>query len=160
MPDMLVKLYELPPIEPYLKRVEESGIRILRPLTANKDKVVQFVAQNFPRNWANECDCMFSRNPIPCFVAEKDGEVLGFACYDAVALNFFGPTGVSEALRGKGVGAALLLKALYAMKDNGYGYAIIGWADGGIDFYKKTVGAVVIENSFPGIYADLIPGEK
>jgi hypothetical protein len=37
------------------------------------------------------------------------------------------------------------------MRAEGYGYAIIGWASS-VDFYKKTVGAVVIEGSDPGIY--------
>ena len=53
-------------------------------------------------------------------------EIVGFACYDATCMNFFGPTGVKESERGKGVGKALLLAALHAMKEQGYAYAIIG----------------------------------
>ena len=53
--------------------------------------------------------------------------------------------------RGRGVGRALLLAALHAMHAEGYAYAIIGWASS-IDFYKRAVGAVVIDGSEPGIY--------
>ena len=42
-----------------------------------------------------------------------------------------------------------------ALRDEGYGYAIIGSA-GPVDFYNKCVGATVIEGSVPGIYANLI----
>ena len=37
------------------------------------------------------------------------------------------------------------------MRGDGYAYAIIGWASS-IDFYRRAVGAVVIEGSEPGIY--------
>jgi GNAT superfamily N-acetyltransferase len=53
--------------------------------------------------------------------------------------------------RGKGAGKALLLSALHAMRAEGYGYAIVGWASS-IAFYEQAVGAVVIEGSDPGIY--------
>lgn len=156
MADMLVKLYDLPDITPYIDRVEKQGIRIIRPISGNKGKIVDFVSKNFNTNWANECDVAFSSFPTPLFIAEKNGEILGFVCYDVVAPNFFGPTGVDKSQRGNGIGAALLLKALYAQKEQGYGYSIIGWADGGLNFYKQTVGAIEIENSFPGIYKNLI----
>ena len=59
--------------------------------------------------------------------------------------------GPPEQRRGRGVGKALLLAALHAMRAEGYAYAIIGWASS-IDFYRKAVGATVIEGSKPGIY--------
>ena len=77
---------------------------------------------------------------------------MGFACYDATAKNF-GPTGVTSDYRGKGIGRALLLKCLLSMREQDYGYAIIGELPG--EFYK-TANAVPIDNSFPGIYGRLI----
>jgi hypothetical protein len=38
----------------------------------------------------------------------------------------------------------------------GYVYAIIGHA-GPIEFYQKTVGAIIIPDSDPGIYTNLLP---
>lgn len=41
------------------------------------------------------------------------------------------------------------------MREQGYAYAIIGGV-GPVEFYAKTVGAVVIEGSDPGIYRGMI----
>ena len=54
-----------------------------------------------------------------------------------------------------GIGGALLIACLEALREEGYGYAIIGGA-GPVDYYKKVCGAEVIEGSIPGIYKDLI----
>jgi predicted N-acetyltransferase YhbS len=81
--------------------------------------------------------------------------MLGFACYDTTAKAFFGPTGVGEAARGKGVGTALLMLCLHDMLAQGYAYAIIGGA-GPQDFYAKTCGAVAIDGSWPGVYRGLL----
>ena len=87
----------------------------------------------------------------------RDGQILGFACYDATALGFFGPIGVDPEARGLRIGQALLLTCLHAMAWEGYGYAVIGWCDGAADFYR-TVGAVEIPNSAPAqsVYSRLI----
>lgn len=58
-------------------------------------------------------------------------------------------------MRGRGVGKALLLECLFALREMGYVYGIIGRA-GPIEFYQKFVGAVVIPDSDPGIYSDLL----
>ncbi len=70
----------------------------------------------------------------------------------------FGPTGVAESARGHGVGAALLLLALQAMREQGYAYAVIG-AAGPIEFYQRTVGGIVIPGSWPGLYEGMLEGE-
>jgi GNAT superfamily N-acetyltransferase len=102
--------------------------------------------------WASECEAAFARLPLACFVAvEEQDHLVGVACYEASCRNFFGPELVQADRRGRGVGRALLLSALYALHAEGYAYAIIGWASS-IDFYKRTVGAVVIDGSDPGIY--------
>ena len=81
----------------------------------------------------------------------EDDALVGFACYEATCRDFFGPELVHPDRRGRGVGRALLLAALHAMRAEGYAYAIIGWASS-IDFYRRAVGAVVIDGSEPGIY--------
>jgi GNAT superfamily N-acetyltransferase len=151
MPDMLVKLYTLPELEPILKQQRQAGIDIRRGLALEKQLVLDWVKQNFNQNWGSECDIAFTRQPVSCFIAVEQGRLIGFACHDATYKNFFGPTGVSEQARGRGVGKALLLACLHAMKAQGYAYAIIGWV-GPADFYAKAVGAVEIEDSEPGIY--------
>jgi predicted N-acetyltransferase YhbS len=84
-------------------------------------------------------------------VAVKDTQIIGFACYDATALGFFGPIGVGKSHRKKGTGRALLNACLLDMKSKGYGYAVVGGVKD-MQFYKKAVGALEIPDSDPGLY--------
>ena len=155
MPDMLVKLYELPPLAPALKRVEVAGIAVRPALAAEKRFVVAWVEDTFSDYWASECEVAFGRDPIACHVAIREGKILGIACYNTTARNFFGPTGVDESARGLGIGKALLLSCLYLMAAQGYAYAIIGGV-GPTAFYETAVGAIPIPDSDPGIYRDML----
>lgn len=153
---MLVKLYDLKSNIKDIKELESQGIYVKRALSPDKHLILEYVRNNFNETWASECDVAFSNKPISCFIAVKNKKVIGFACYDATAPNYFGPTGVSEAFRGYGVGKALLIESLLSMKNNGYGYGIIGWVAEASGFYKKAVNASVIEDSSPGIYKRMI----
>jgi hypothetical protein len=58
------------------------------------------------------------------------------------------------AFRNLGIGHALVLACPLDMRVKGYDYAIIGGA-GSTEFYQRAVGATVIPDSVPGIYAGL-----
>jgi len=151
MPDMLVKLYELPPLDEARTTVAAQDVQVRRALAPEKPRVMSWVQTHFAA-WAPEVETTFARLPVACFVALRGQELLGFACYDGVCRNFFGPTAVLGAERGRGIGRTLLLSALYAQRAQGYAYSIIGGV-GPADYYVKTVGAVPIDGSTPGIYA-------
>lgn len=155
MPDMLVKLYDLPPLAPSLQKATATGVMIRRGLAPEKHIVLDWVEQTFSAYWRSECDVGYSRAPVTCFVAVEDKKVIGFACYDTTRRGFFGPTGVDESARGRGLGTALLLVCLHDMLAQGYAYAIIG-AAGPVEYYEKTVGAIVIPDSVPGIYDGML----
>ncbi|OGS07612.1 MAG: GNAT family N-acetyltransferase [Elusimicrobia bacterium RIFOXYA12_FULL_51_18] len=157
MSDLLVKLYKLPDARETLDELRAEGIEIKRAIAPEKHLVLNWVGENFSAGWESECGVAFARLPCSCFVAVKDTKVVGFACYDAAALGFFGPIGVDESARKSGVGKGLLIRTLEAMREAGYGYAIVGWA-GPIDFFKKTVDAAVIPDSEPGVYRNIIKG--
>ena len=156
MIDMLVRLYDLPESLDLYKRVSESGVILRRPGAYEKHLVENFVREHFSPKWVSELQVAFSRQPIACFIATKDKEILGFACYETTAKGYFGPTGVAEAARGLGLGKALLFKALEAQREAGYAYAFIGGV-GPKEFYAKVVGAVEIPGSDPGVYVDILP---
>ena len=158
--DLLVKLYELPPLEPAIARTVEAGVKIVRPIGPDRGAVVDWVAHNFSARWASEAAMAFSGHPISCFAA-LDGEsnIIGFACYNATFRGFFGPTGVADEWRGKGIGTALLLRSLHALHEDGFAYGVIGWSSSD-DFYKAAVGAIPIADSEPGPYADRIRGPE
>jgi hypothetical protein len=149
--DMLVRLYALPDAGAAIARAAARGVVIRRPEPWERDAVVGWVAQAFTPGWAAECERAFAGTPPSCFIAVRKAAVVGFACHDCTRRNFFGPAGVDAGLRGRGVGKALTLAALAAMRDAGYAYAIIGGV-GPADFYAKVAGARRIAGSTPGIY--------
>ena len=155
MPDMLVKLYELPPIHEEYGKMRKLGITVRPALPAERNVVLNFVKTQFSPIWEGEAAAALGRMPVSCHIAVRDGEILGFACWEASARDFFGPTGIIPEARGKGVGRALLISCLSAMRDYGYGYAIVG-SVGPAEFYEKACGAKVIKDSFPGIYEGML----
>jgi predicted N-acetyltransferase YhbS len=153
--DMLVKLYALPDSRPAYDRLLKAGIVMRRALAPEKHKVTAWVRQAFSEGWASEAEVAFSRQPVSCFIAVQQKKIVGFACHDATCPNFFGPTGVDPKAQKNGIGEALLFACLEDMRQQGFGYAIIGGV-GPADFYSKAVGAVAIEGSEPGIYRGLL----
>lgn len=142
--DMIANLTTLPAPPPL-----PEGIALKRALPADKSRILAFVRLHFNKNWVNEAEYALNREPPACFLATENGSLVGFACYDASAKGFFGPTGVAKTQRGRGVGAALLFRTLEAMREYGYGYAVIGWVGETADFYRKTVGAQYIPGGEP-----------
>ena len=150
MNDLLVKLYALP-----VAPAPPDGIILRRAFAAERRLVCDWVATHFGHGWGSECEAAFARLPVACFLALRESDLLGFACYDATARGLFGPTGVAESERHHGIGAALLLAALHDMAAQGYAYAIIGRPESS-DFYCKHVAAIAIPDSDPGFYRGLL----
>jgi predicted N-acetyltransferase YhbS len=155
MPDMLVRLYALPPLEPLLEHQRAQNITVRRALPPEMHVVLAWVREAFEENWVSECAAAFARSPSAVFIAIYAGQPVGFAAYDATAKGMFGPTGVSPSMRGKGTGKALLVMTLHDMHAQGYAYGVIGGV-GPAAFYTKAVGAVMIADSTPGIYGGLL----
>lgn len=153
MPDMLVKLYELPDLAAQIREMHEKEITIRRPLPHEAGKVRRFVEEQFGSGWAEEIGPGFANKPVSLFIATKQGQVIGFAAYECTQRGFFGPTGVLKDERGQGIGKALLIVSMYGLKELGYAYGIIGGA-GPTQFYALSVGAVEIPGSSPGVYID------
>jgi GNAT superfamily N-acetyltransferase len=156
MSDLLVRLYDLPHFGSEA-RVAAAGITVRRALGPERGVVMAWVDRHFGDPWRSEVAVGFAQSPITVQVAVKHGKMLGFACHDTTAKGFFGPTGVDEAVRGQGIGEALLIATLKAMREAGYGYAVIG-DPGPVAFYKKRLDALDIPGSTPGIYAGLLRG--
>ena len=146
MADLLVNLLKLPTFD---NSEQDFSVRRAQPWEITPLR--HFVEINFSRSWADEISVGFARQPVSIFVATIDRELVGFAAYECTRRGYFGPTGVLPTEQGKGIGKALLLASLAALREMGYVYAIIGNA-GPVRFYQKTVGAIVIPGSDPGIY--------
>jgi len=151
MPDLLVNLLKLPSLD----QLKDESINIRRAQPFETTPVRKFIEKDFSVAWADEISVGFANKPVTVVIATRHGRVIGFAGYECTRKAFFGPTGVVESERGSGVGTALLIASLWGLREFGYVYGIIGGA-GPVEFYQRAVGAIVIPESTPGIYTDLL----
>src|SRR5215510_4205947 len=155
MPDLLVNLLNLPPRE----ALTEVGVNIRRAQPFEITPVREFIKNNFSIAWADEVSVGFANKPVTVFIATREQKIVGFAGYECTRKAFFGPTGVGETERGRGIGKALLIESLWGLRELGYVYGIIG-AAGPVEFYQQAVNAVIIPDSEPGIYTDLLKTDR
>jgi GNAT superfamily N-acetyltransferase len=173
MTDMLVKLYALSEIMPRFGALEQKGLEIRKPHPSEKHILAEWVRHHFNESWAVGCEIAIENRPVSCYIAVEKSQsqfstddpydlpvevLVGFACYDVASKGMFGAMGVKKDYRKQGIGTALLLACLHAMKEEGYAYAVIGWA-GPVDFYTHAVGATVIPDSEPGIFRGALIGD-
>jgi GNAT superfamily N-acetyltransferase len=151
MPDLLVNLLKLPSLD----QLNDEAVNIRRAQPFEITAVREFIAKNFSVAWADEISVGFANKPVTVVIATRQGRVIGFAGYECTRKAFFGPTGVAEEERGSGIGTALLIASLWGLRELGYVYGIVGGA-GPVEFYQRAVGAIVIPDSQPGIYTDLL----
>ena len=105
--------------------------------SSEREKVLGFIEKTFGPIWRFEA----SRG-AKIFSVSDGNDIVGFSTHEANnrGLGFFGPTGVAESHRGRGLGRELLLASLADLRRLGYDRAVIPWTDA-IEFYRKTCGA-------------------
>jgi len=155
MPDLLVNLLKLPACDPSLLATNNGKVVVRRAQPFEITPVLEFIETEFSVPWADEISVGFANKPVSVYIATADKQIVGFAGYECTRRSFFGPTGVVESMQGGGIGKALLLASLWGLREMGYVYGVIGRA-GPLEFYQRTVGAIVIPDSDPGIYTDLL----
>lgn len=158
MSDMLVNLLNLPPLEVAFRKADAAGVILRRAQPFEITPVCEFVRSTFGVGWADEILVGFSNKPVTIYIATRDRKPVGFGAYECTRRAFFGPTGVAQMERGKGIGAALLIACMWGLREMGYVYGIIGGA-GPMEFYSRNVGAIPIPDSSPGIYTDILRNE-
>ena len=148
MPDLIVSLQQLPATPEVPQDCQ------IQPAQAwDREVIVDWVRREFGTGWASEVANGLGGHPCRVLIARRGNELLGFACFDVTFPGFFGPTGVSEAARGLGLGKALLVESLHRLKQRGYVYGFIGDA-GPVEFYRKAVGAVAVPDELSGGYTE------
>ena len=154
MPDLLIRLYDLPE-DPAAAKVAAAGVTVRRALPPERHVVLDWVRTHFSEGWVSEAALGLCQMPVTVWIATRGNDLLGFACHDTTARGFFGPTGVAETARGQGIGEALLFATLRGMREAGYGYAVIG-DPGPVAFYRKRLDAMEIPGSEPGVYRGML----
>jgi hypothetical protein len=94
-------------------------------LHEQKEKVTEWVRTNFGPIWSHEVSEAFRHSTPSVTLALKGDDIIGFAAHGALELERFGPIGVIESERNKGIGSILLFKSLISMKEDGRRNAII-----------------------------------
>src|SRR5437660_1434810 len=81
----------------------------VRATHARRDEILTFIEREFGRIWRFEVTPAFERASPPLFLTEEEGTITGFAAHDVNnrGLGFFGPTGVAQTMRGRGLGRTL-----------------------------------------------------
>jgi GNAT superfamily N-acetyltransferase len=149
--DLLIKLYEMRFNGLIQKTPLYPEMELRKPIGPDRRLLISWAQQHFPDLWVGEIESALSNSPTSCFIAQQGASILGFACYDATALGYFGPIGVIEEARGKGIGSCLTQACLQDMWLKGYGYAIVGMASSAA-FYGQFATVIEIPGSDPGIY--------
>lgn len=126
-----------------------------RPMTrGDEDALEEFLVRTFPGRWRYDVQAKLGADGPQCIYLALEGpSVEGFALIQTSAQSLpiggavwkhdlgenwgaLGPIGVSERVRGKGVGGAVLGKALLRLKEQGVRRCTIDWTTL-VDFYGK-----------------------
>lgn len=142
--DMIANLYE----KDRWRTTNNFGTRVVFP--SDSIKVLDFVRIEFPEETGWLLEIKHALQECKCVISVVDGKIVGFACYDCTGKGYFGPFGVAEEYKKRGIGTEILCECFDLMKAEGYGYAIIGWVDASdCKFYEKVADAWYIPNSEP-----------
>jgi GNAT superfamily N-acetyltransferase len=105
--------------------------------------IYNFIKLNFSPSWALEIkDAVEDRSsPAFCTVAVDSAaaNIAGFAVFHATNPFWFGPMGVKELYRNRGIGRALTLEVLKRAKQLGFSSIMIPWINGKENFYGSML---------------------
>lgn len=117
------------------QRLRDCGIEIAR---AEADgRLTDFIREHFP-NWLAEVTVMLGHSLPTVFLAQRRGDILGFAGYDGnnIGQAWFGPMGTAPDSQGQGIGAGLLHQVLRELRQQGHQFCTIPWV-GPYGFYAR-----------------------
>jgi phosphoribosylglycinamide formyltransferase-1 len=142
-----------------LARAHEQAARAgyaLRRTDGADARLAAWIDLQFAPSWWS-----FEAGAGSAWVAERDGEIAGFAAFGARGLGFrwlrrwhargdvgiFGPYGVAAEHRGGAIGEALLTAALCGLRAMGHADALIPAVGGArlVEMYVRRTGAVVVD---------------
>ncbi|MEH0820349.1 MULTISPECIES: GNAT family N-acetyltransferase [unclassified Micromonospora] len=126
--------------EPAEARLAGQGVSVRRAEPADLPALAAFARSTFGGTWDGELAESVGRDGAGCHLAERDGEILGFAAWGSSRPSWFGPMGTAPAAEGSGIGGVLLRRCLRDQHAAGIGAAQIGWV-GPVPFYSGSAGA-------------------
>ena len=91
MPDLLVNLLKLPPLDAALEAIVPPPIIIRRAQPFELTAVRSFVEGNFSVSWADEISVGFGSKPVSVYIAVEEKQIIGFAACSVPAEPFSVP---------------------------------------------------------------------
>ncbi len=155
MPDIVCPLFDVPDPKPLVEKLAGEGIIVRHARGWERTGLIDFIETRWGRGWVDETLRAFNHSPITTVIAIAEKQIIGFAAYEVTAPAYFGPTGVDEAFRGRGIGKALLLEALIGLRNKGYVYGFIG-SPGPVDFYLKATPGLLLPAEWKNIYTNAV----
>ncbi|MEU2612439.1 GNAT family N-acetyltransferase [Micromonospora sp. NPDC007271] len=122
------------------RRLADGGVTVRRAEPADLPALAAFARTTFGGAWDGELAGSLGRPNAGAHLAERDGEILGFAAYGSSRPGWFGPMGTAPAAEGSGIGGVLLRRCLRDQAATGLDTAQIGWV-GPVPFYANAAGA-------------------
>ncbi|MGR6322421.1 GNAT family N-acetyltransferase [Micromonospora soli] len=122
------------------RRLADAGVTVRQAEPADLPALGAFARATFGGTWDDELAGSLGRPGAGAHLAERDGEVLGFAAYGSSRPSWFGPMGTAPAVEGWGIGGVLLRRCLRDQAAAGLDAAQIGWV-GPVPFYANAAGA-------------------
>ncbi|MEH0934269.1 GNAT family N-acetyltransferase [Micromonospora psammae] len=126
--------------EPAERRLAGQGVVVRAAEPADLPALAAFARSTFGGAWDGELAGSVGRDGAGCHLAERDGEILGFAAWGSSRPSWFGPMGTAPAAEGSGIGGVLLRRCLRDQRAAGVDAAQIGWV-GPVPFYSGSAGA-------------------
>ncbi|NES15708.1 MULTISPECIES: GNAT family N-acetyltransferase [Micromonospora] len=139
------------------RRLADSGVAVRRAEPADLPALVALARDTFGGTWDGELAGSVGRPDAGAHLAERDGEILGFAAYGSSRPSWFGPMGTVPEAEGSGIGGVLLRRCLRDQAAAGIGAAQIGWV-GPVPFYSGAAGARIERVFF--LYRKELNGHK
>lgn len=123
-------------------RLASVDLRCERATEADEAALQCFFAEQFGEGWHAEALLAMRCDPPGLHLAWKGDRIVGFAAHSAMNAEWgnFGPMGVCESVRKKGVGRILLYRCMQDLKAAGHASAVIPWI-GPHRFYSDALGA-------------------
>ena len=126
-------------VKQQVKDLAAEGIELRMFEAKYAYSLLRFLREEFAGDWASVIvDKMKKGTDDEIIVAVKDEEVLGYVQWNGA---HFGPFGVSERLRGKGIGSILFWQVVEQMKKAGEHFIWLAWTGGAAArFYAEKGG--------------------
>ncbi len=117
--------FDFTPYHQRADRLAAEGVRIEALSAATLPAFLRFAEAELPYDWLRSARELLARAPLEQVqVALADGRVIGYCQHEG---EHFGPFGVSDGWRGRGVGTVLLARCLESMRKSGLHHAWVLW---------------------------------